>query len=92
MAGPEAESPAIEAIEALIGDDGAIAVHVTPGARTERLEIVGGALRARVRARAQNGEANRAVARQLAAALCIAPSRIELLRGATSRHKMFRLR
>lgn len=91
MARPRAELPAAEAVSALIDDDGRLAVRVTPGARSEGLEIAGGKLFAKVRAKPQDGKANDAVRDLLAAALGVAPSRLELLRGATSREKLFRV-
>lgn len=91
MAKPKAELPASEAVRALIDADGRLAVRVTPGARVESLEIEGGSLLAKVRARPQDGKANDAVRDLLASALKVAPSRIELLRGATSREKQFRV-
>jgi len=89
MARPRAELPDADALRALIDAQGRLAVRVTPGARVEVLEIDAGRLLARVRAKPQDGEANAAVRVLLAAALGVAPSRIELLRGATSREKLF---
>ena len=66
-------------------------MRVTPGARIEVLEVADGRLLAKVRAKPQDGEANEAVARLLASALGVAPSRVELLRGANSREKHFRI-
>lgn len=74
---------------ALVGADGRLAVKVTPGARVEALEIAEGRLLAKVRAKPKDGEANQAVQALLAKALGIAPSRITLLRGDTSREKLF---
>jgi uncharacterized protein YggU (UPF0235/DUF167 family) len=51
----------------------------------------GEALRVRVTARPADGEANRAVTDLLAGALGVAASRIALVRGATSRDKLFRV-
>jgi uncharacterized protein YggU (UPF0235/DUF167 family) len=51
----------------------------------------GGALRVRVTAAPEGGEANHAVGRLLAEALGVAPSRVALVRGATSRDKSFRI-
>jgi len=66
-------------------------VRVTPGARVESLEIVEGRLAAKVRAKPKDGEANAAVLRLVAQALGVAPSRVTLLRGATSREKLLQL-
>lgn len=50
------------------------------------------ALKARVSVAAEDGKANAAVAKLLAKAAGIAPSRVELVSGATGRTKSFRLR
>ena len=60
-------------------------------ARVEALEISDGRLLAKVRAKPEDGKANDAVLALLAAALGLAPSRLALLRGATSREKQFRI-
>jgi len=91
MARPKAELPPAGAILALTDADGRFAVRVTPGARVEALEIADGRLTAKVRAKPQDGEANVAVRALLAKALGVAPSRLTLLRGATSREKQFAL-
>lgn len=91
MARPKAELPGAEEVRALIDAEGRLAVRVTPGARSEALEIEDGRLLAKVRAKPQDGRANDAVRELLAAALGLAPSRLELLRGATSREKQFRV-
>lgn len=88
MARPGADAPAAEAIRALIGEEGRLGVRVTPGARTEGLAIVDGHLHARVRAKPQDGEANRAVLKLLAKSLGLPTSRLRLLRGATARDKL----
>lgn len=49
------------------------------------------ALKARVSVAAEDGKANDALARLLAKAAGIAPSRVELVSGATGRTKCFRL-
>lgn len=91
MARPNAELPGAEEVRALIDAEGRLAVRVTPGARSEALEIEDGRLLAKVRAKPQDGKANDAVRELLGAALGLAPSRLELLRGATSREKQFRV-
>ena len=63
-------------------------MRVTPGARIETLEIGEGKLVAKVRAKPQDGKANDAVLGLIAKALGLAPSRLHLLRGATSREKL----
>lgn len=91
MARPKADLPPAAAIRALVDGEGRLAVRVTPGARVEALEIADGRLLAKVRAKPEDGKANEAVLTLLAAALDIAPSRLALLRGATSREKQFRV-
>jgi uncharacterized protein YggU (UPF0235/DUF167 family) len=91
MARPKADLPPAEAVRALVDAEGRLAVRVTPGARGEALEIAEGRLLAKVRAKPEDGKANEAVRDLLAAALAVAPSRLTLLRGATSREKQFRL-
>jgi len=91
MAKPKPDHPPAAALRALADSAGRIAVRVTPGARTEALELAEGKLIAKVRAKPEDGKANAAVAQLLAAALGIAASRLRLLRGATSRDKLFQL-
>jgi uncharacterized protein len=65
-------------------------VRVT--ARAGRDEVVGvgpaGELLVKVRAAPAEGAANTALLRTIAAALGVAPSRLHLVRGATSRNKL----
>lgn len=89
MARPKIDLPPAGAIRALADDAGRIGVRVTPGARRESLEIIDGKLLARVRAKPENGKANAAVIALFAAALDMAPSRVVLVRGETSREKLF---
>lgn len=91
MARARTDLPAAETIRALADGDGRLALRVTPGARVDVLEIRAGMLLAKVRAKPQDGKANEAVIRLVAAATGIAPSRVELLRGATSREKLLQL-
>ncbi|MGN6356730.1 MAG: DUF167 domain-containing protein [Novosphingobium sp.] len=91
MAKPRADLPPAAAIRALLDSEGRLAVRVTPGARSEALEVADGRLLAKVRAKPEDGKANAAVLGLLARALGIAPSRLSLLRGATSREKVFQL-
>ena len=92
LARPKADFPAAEAIRALVDGDGRLAVRVTPGAREAALAIEDGRLLAKVRVKPEDGKATAAVRDLIAAGLEVAPSRLELLRGATSREKLFRLR
>lgn len=89
MARPAPDLPPAAAIRALVDGEGRLAVRVTPGARSEGLELVEGRLCARVRAKPEDGRATEAVRRLVAAGLELAPSRVTLLRGATSREKQF---
>ncbi len=91
MARPKLDAPPAAAILALAGEDGRLAVKVTPGARVAVLEIAAGKLHAKVRAKPQDGEATEAVLAMIAEALGIARSRVTLLRGATSREKLVQL-
>lgn len=91
MARAKAELPPAEAIRALADGEGRLAVRVTPGARVEALEIVEGRLLAKVRVKPEDGKATAAVLELLAKALGIGPSRLHLLRGATSREKLVQL-
>lgn len=92
MAKPKAEFPPAAAIRALVDGESRLAIRVTPGARVETLEIVDGRLLAKVRAKPENGEANTAVQELLARALGIAVTRVKMLRGATSREKLFQIK
>jgi uncharacterized protein YggU (UPF0235/DUF167 family) len=65
-----------------------LALRVTPGSRTEGIELGDGVLQVKVRAKPQEGAANEAVLELLADALGVAISRLRLLRGATSRNKL----
>jgi len=91
MARARAKLPPADEIRALADSDGRLAVRVTPGARSEALEIAEGRLLAKVRAKPEGGKANEAVLALVAAALGVAPSKLQLLRGATSREKLLRI-
>jgi len=91
MARPRPQLPPADRIRALADDEGRLAVRVTPGARSEALEISQDRLLAKVRAKPEGGKANEAVQALVAAALGVAPSRVQLLRGATSREKLLRI-
>ena len=91
MARPKPRHPAALSILALADEEGRLAIRVTPGARSEVLEIADGSLFAKVRAKPEDGKANDAVRGLLSQALGIAPSHLELLRGTTSREKLFRI-
>ena len=88
MARPKADYPPAMAIRALADAQGRLALRVSPGARSEGVVIADGQVQVKVRAKPQDGAANEAVLEMLAAALGTAPSRLSLLRGATSREKL----
>jgi len=91
VAKPRPEVPSAAAIRALADGDGRLALRVTPGARSEGIELADGRVLVRVRAKPHDGAANTAVLALLARALDVAPSRVEMLRGATSREKLVQL-
>ena len=91
MARPKAEFPPAEAIRALADAENRLALRVTPGARSEGIEIAGERVLVKVRAKPQDGAANEAVLALLAAALGVGTSRLKMLRGATSREKLVQI-
>jgi uncharacterized protein (TIGR00251 family) len=70
-----------------------VVVRVKPGSRKGPLVEVGadGELTVYVQARAVDGEANAAVVKLLATHFGVSPSRVEVVSGATSRVKRFRI-
>ena len=66
-----------------------IEIRVTPKAARASLTREGDTLRASVTVVPENGKANAAVQALLAAAMKVAPSHLTLLRGQTSRTKVF---
>jgi uncharacterized protein YggU (UPF0235/DUF167 family) len=88
MAGPAPSLPDAAALRARIDAGGRLAVKVTPGAREEAVTLAGDAVLVKVRAPADKGAANDAVIALVARALGLAPSRVTLLRGGTSRQKL----
>ncbi|WP_298282078.1 DUF167 domain-containing protein [Novosphingobium sp.] len=91
MARPKADLPAAADLQALADAEGRLAVRVTPGARSEGIEIADGRVLVKVRTKPEDGKASAAVLELLAQALGVAPSQVEMLRGATSREKLFRI-
>lgn len=91
MARPKADLPPAAAIRALADGEGRLAVRVTPGARSEAIEIADGKLQVKVRTKPEDGKANAAVLELLSDALGVARSRLHLLRGATSREKLVQI-
>lgn len=68
-----------------------VAVRATPRAKKPSLSYEDGLFRIAVSAPADEGRATAAVAESLAHALGVAKTRLKLVRGATSREKLFRL-
>ena len=69
-----------------------LSVYVQPGAaRAGIVGLHGDALKLRVTAPPEDGRANKAVSALLAEACGLSPSAVELVRGATSRRKQYRL-
>ena len=91
MARPRPDFPPAAAIRALADPQGRLALRVTPGARSESVELGEGVLLIKVRAKPDEGAANKAVLELLAQALGTAPPRISLLRGASARDKLVQL-
>ncbi|MFM2301310.1 MAG: hypothetical protein RLZZ84_1046 [Pseudomonadota bacterium] len=91
MARPKADFPPAAAIRALADGEGRLALRVTPGARTEGIELGDGKVLVKVRVKPEDGKANDAVLGLLAQALGIAVSRLKVLRGATGRDKLVRI-
>lgn len=88
MARPAPALPDRQALLARLDGQGRLAVKVTPGAREESVTITDAAVLVKVRAPADKGAANAAVLAMVARALGLAPTRVRLLRGATSREKV----
>lgn len=91
MARPAPSLPDAAALRARIDESGRLAVKVTPGAREEAVTLTENAVLVKVRAPADKGAANAAVLQVVARALGLAPSRVSLLRGGTSRQKVLKV-
>lgn len=91
MARPAPSLPDAAAVRARIDEGGRLAVKVTPGAREESVTLTDDAVLVKVRAPADKGAANEAVIAAVARTLGLAPSRISLLRGGTSRQKVLKV-
>lgn len=76
-------------LSGLATDKASFQVRVTPKARQNRLRLEGDTIRVWVTAAPEDGKANAAVQDLLAKSLGVARSRLSLLRGATSRDKVF---
>ena len=92
MARPKTDLPPAGDLMALAGEGGQLAVRVTPGARSEGLWIEADRVLVKVRAQPESGAANDAVLKLLAKALGLPATRLRMLRGATSREKIFAIR
>lgn len=68
-----------------------IAIRVTPNARRPGVELVEGQIRVAVTETPEAGKATEAARAALAKAMGVAKTRLTLIRGATSREKIFRL-
>lgn len=69
-----------------------IRVRVNAGARHEAIQgLRNGAIVVRVSAPALDGRANKALRRLFASELGVAPSKVEIVRGARSREKLVRV-
>ena len=67
-----------------------IAIRVTPNARRAGVELVEGQIRVAVTETPEAGKATEAARAALAKAMGVPKTRLTLLRGATSRDKLFR--
>lgn len=68
-----------------------VEVRVKPGSKKPGISEENGVLVVRVNEPAREGAANDAVIRALAAHFKVAPSRVELLRGQSSKLKLFEI-
>jgi uncharacterized protein len=68
-----------------------IAIRVTPNARHAGVTVVEGQIRIAVTETPEAGKATEAARAALAKAMAVAKTRLVLVRGATSRDKLFRL-
>ncbi len=91
MARPRAVLPEAGALRACIGANGCIAVKARPGAREQSVSLSDGVVLVKVRAPADKGAANAAIAELLAEALGLPLSQLTLVRGGASRQKLFRI-
>ncbi|MFN3424598.1 MAG: DUF167 domain-containing protein [Novosphingobium meiothermophilum] len=91
MARPRTQLPEPHCLRAMADGDGRLAVRVTPGAKSEAIAIEDGRVVVKVRAKPEDGKATAAVLQLVARALEVAPSQVEMLRGATSREKLLRI-
>ncbi|WP_238365090.1 DUF167 domain-containing protein [Mesobacterium pallidum] len=81
----------MDELRQMIAPGQAFEVRVTPKAARNRITVEDGQVRVYVTTAPEDGKANAAVAKLLATALGVGKTRLELVRGATSRDKTFRL-
>lgn len=75
-----------------LADGGAeIEIRAKPGGRQNTVAVTDGKITVTVTAAAEGGKANAAIQKLLAKALGVAKTRLTLIRGATSRTKVFRI-
>ena len=91
MARPPAPDP-LPPLAALTSPQGTFAVRVTPRASSARLVLSGGVLRVYVTEPPEDGRATEAVRAAIAKAFGVPKGDLELLTGAASREKVFRVR
>ena len=80
-----------EALRAVVGADGKLAVRVTPKASGNRIMVADGAVRVWVTAPPDKGKANQAVIALIAKTLGVPKSAVALVRGETARQKLLRI-
>ena len=68
-----------------------IAVRVTPKASRDRILVEDDTIRVYVTTVPEDGKANKAVVKLLSKTLRVPKTRLDLIRGATSRDKVFRI-
>ncbi|WP_438986505.1 DUF167 domain-containing protein [Marivivens donghaensis] len=68
-----------------------IAVRVTPKASRDRILVEDDTIRVYVTTVPEDGKANKAVVKLLSKALGVPKTRLDLIRGATTRDKVFRI-
>ncbi len=95
MARPKATLPPASAIRRLADDQGRLELRAAPNAAADAIVLPppegGGVLTVRTTVTPEDGKANVAILRLLAKALGCPVSSLELVRGASSRHKLVRI-
>jgi uncharacterized protein (TIGR00251 family) len=91
MARAPAALPDADELRRRLDPQGRLAIKVTPGARDEGVTLTETAVLVKVRAPADKGAANQAVVAVVARAMGLAPSRVVLVRGGTSRQKVLQV-